>query len=139
MNGQLWGTFYQTNTQTDQARPKKQQGRNLTGQARPSKAASNGPIAGSLASQQDCQKLSKTCFTAVRGLSPWSAKLHLGAGPRTQHAQLFAKQNFRGIPHRTCGFCSAAVLVSSRENTKKKQKLTALGNHESTADLQSGG
>ena len=35
MNGQLWGNCYQTNTKTDQARPKKQQGRNLTGQTRP--------------------------------------------------------------------------------------------------------
>ena len=43
MNGQLWGKFFQTNTQTDQARPKKQQGRNLTDQTRPNKAASNGP------------------------------------------------------------------------------------------------
>ena len=71
MNGQLWGKFCQTSTQTDQVRPKKQQRRNLTSQTRPSKAGSNGPIAGSLASI--CQKLSKTCFTAVRGLSPWSA------------------------------------------------------------------
>ena len=29
---------------------------------------------------------------------------------------MFATQNFRGIPHRTCGFCSAAVLVSSKKN-----------------------
>ena len=40
---------------TDQARPTKQQGINLTGQTRPSKTASNAPIAGSLASQQSAK------------------------------------------------------------------------------------
>ena len=54
MNVQLWGKFDQTNTQTDQARPKKQS-KHLTGQTRPSKASSNGPIAGSLASQQSAK------------------------------------------------------------------------------------
>ena len=82
---QLWGKFSKTNTQTDQARPKKQQGRNLTGQTRPSKAASNGPIAGSLASQQSAKSSARlasrrsvdsargaqncTCARAVRGRS----------------------------------------------------------------------
>ena len=69
MNGQPWGKFYQTNTQTDQARPKKQQGRNLTGQTRPSKAASNGPIAGSFASQQS--DLPKAQQDLLHG-GPWT-------------------------------------------------------------------
>ena len=114
MNGQLWGKFYQTNTQTDQARPEKQQGRNLTGQTRPSKAASNGPIAGSLVSQQSAKnsaRLASTCFTAVRGLSPWSAKLHLRAGPRTQHAQLFSKTELEGYPSQNpAGFARLLCL-----------------------------
>ena len=63
MNGQLWGKFYQTNTQTDQARPKKQQGRNLTGQTR-----SNPPKA-----QQDL----------LHG-GPWTQPVER----KTAHAQL---------------------------------------------------
>ena len=136
----LWGKFFQTNTQPDQAKPNKQQKRNLTGQTRPSRATSNGPIAGNLASQQSAKSLARLASRRSVDSAPWSAKLHLRTGPRTQHAQLFAEQNFGGITHRTCGFCSAAVLMSSIETKEKvnQVKQTTLGNHESTAGFQAG-
>ena len=141
MNGQLWGKCYQTNTQTaqtDQARPKKQQGRNLTGQTRPSKAASNGPIAGSLALQQSAKSsarlASRRSVDSARGAQNCTC-----APVRGRSTRSCSQNRTLGVSlTEPAGFARLLCLFQTEKQQEIRLKLATLGNHESTADLQSG-
>ena len=111
-NGQL-GEFYQTNTQTEQARPTKQQRRNLTGQTMPREAASDGFQAGSLPSQQSAKSSARLASTAAHGARKAQ---NCTCSDRTQHVQ-FAKLVFL----KPAGFAGCYILVPKHRNSKKNK------------------
>ena len=126
-------------TQTDQARPKLQQRRNLTGQTRPSKAAGNCPIAGSLASQQSAQRsarlASRQSVDSSRG-----AQNRICAPVRGRSTRSCSQNRTLGVSlTEPAGFARLLRLFQAEKTARKKTlKLTTLSNHESTANLQSG-
>ena len=138
MNGQLWGKFYQTNTQTDQARPKTQQGRNLTCQARPSKATSHGPIAGSLASQQSAKSSAR--LASRRSVDTARGAQNCTCAPvRGRHTRSCSQNRTLAVSFtEPAGSARLLCLFQAEKQQEINLQLTTLGNHESTADRQSG-
>ena len=120
MNGQLWGKFYQTNTQIDQARPTIQQGRNLTGQTRPSKAASNGPIAGSLASQQSAKSSAR--LASRRSVDSARGGQHCTCAPVRVRSTRSCSQNRLGVSlTEPAGFARLLCLSFQTEKTARNR------------------
>ena len=104
-----------------QARPTIQQGRNLTGQTRPSKAASNGPIAGSLASQQSAKSSAR--LASRRSVDSARGGQHCTCAPVRVRSTRSCSQNRLGVSlTEPAGFARLLCLFQTEKTARNRTK-----------------